>query len=182
MSKGTFQRSGFFSWGYNPAEVDQFLSEAKRAYANPTPGSIDENAVRNAAFGRKRNGYRPDLVDSALDRLEVAFIQARRADTVQEGGENAWLNSTYEDAKSLYPRLLRPAGDRFADAKKFGYAKDDVDALIDKLAEYFDGKTALTSEEIRTVTFADAKGPQAYDSAVVDVFLERAVTILVAVE
>ncbi|MCI1676007.1 MAG: DivIVA domain-containing protein [Ancrocorticia sp.] len=182
MSKDTFARSGFFSWGYNPAEVDEFLTKAKQAYANPGSHSVDEDVVRNAAFGRKRNGYRPDLVDAALDRLEVAFIQAHRADIVQERGENAWLNETYEKAKTLYPRLLRPHGDRFADADGFGYDKTEVDALIDRLADYFDGKVSLTSRELREATFADAKGPKGYSATVVDVFLERAVSVLAAVE
>lgn len=182
MSKGTFERTGFFSRGYDPDEVDSFLEDAKEAYSAPSVGGIDEDAVRNAVFGRKRNGYRTDQVDSALERLEVAFIQSRRADVIQAQGESAWLNDIYDKAKSLYPRLLRPAGERFADADGYGYAKDEVDALVDRLADYFDGKASVTSSDIHDVTFTDAKGAKAYNEGVVDVFLERAVTILVAVE
>ncbi len=182
MSKETFERTGVFSWGYDPEEVDAFLEQAKESYSNPQPGGTDEQAVRNVAFGRKRRGYRPELVDSALDRLETAFIQARRADTVQSDGENAWLNETYENAKSLYPRLIRPATERFADAEGLGYDKADVDQLMDRLANYFDGKESLASDDVRSVTFNSAKKTNAYDAAVVDVYLERVVTVLVAVE
>ena len=59
---------------------------------------------------------------------------------------------------------------------------EDVDALLEKLTAYFDGKAPLASNELRHVVFTQAKADKAYDAAVVDVYLERAVTVLVAVE
>ena len=40
----------------------------------------------------------------------------------------------------------------------------------------------LSSAELRNAVFGQAKGAKAYDEAVVDVYLERAITVLVAVE
>ncbi len=182
MSHETFERVGTLSWGYSPQEVDDFLARAKKAYSGNVPSNFDESTVRNAGFSRVRHGYDPVVVDAAMDRLEAAFIQRRRSQIINSQGESAWLNQIYEQAKSLYPRLLRPAGERFADADGWGYLKEDVDALLEKLTAYFDGKAPLASTELRNVVFGQAKADKAYDAAVVDVYLERAVTVLVAVE
>ncbi|MGO3084682.1 DivIVA domain-containing protein [Ancrocorticia populi] len=182
MSNDTFERVGRFGWGYDPIEVDEFLAEAKTAYAGRGNYDLNEQSVRNAGFSRVRHGYDPKLVDAAMDRLEAAFIQRRRANVVRERGESTWLNKTYEDAKSLYPRLLRPQGERFSDATGWGYLKSDVDELMDRLMEYFDGKRSLTSSELRDAVFDQAKDSKGYDVSVVDVYIERAITVLVAVE
>lgn len=182
MSGTTFARVGRFSWGYDTAEVDEFLEKAKKMYAEEDPASFDETLVRHAGFARKRHGYDPREVDTALDRLEAAFIQAKRSAIIQTQGENSWLNATYAQAKSLYPRLLRPAGERFRNARTVGYSKKEVDALIDRLADYFDGKGTITASDVRVATFTSAKKKKAYDPAVVDVYLDRAMSVLVAVE
>ena len=182
MSEETFRLVGSLKSGYDPEQVDSFLSRAKVAYAEAKDTDVDEETVRSVAFDWVRNGYDPDLVDSALDRLEAAFIQRRRARVMAADGETAWLDETYKQATSLYPRLLRPAGERFADAADAGYDKDDVDFLLDRIAEYFDGHTGLTSSEVRSATFRKARGESAYSEAVVDVYLDRAVTVLLAVE
>ena len=182
MSEDTFQRVGRFGWGYAPDEVDEFLAKAKVAYSDSGVPDFTEQTVRNAGFSRVRHGYDPERVDAAMDRLEAAFIQRRLAKVVRERGESTWLNKTYEDAKSLYPRLLRATGARFTEASGWGYRKEDVDALMDRLMEYFDGKRSLSSSDLREVVFDQAKGNKAYDVAVVDVYIERAITVLVAVE
>ena len=60
-------------------------------------------------------------------------------------------------ATTLYPRLLRPAGERFAPASGQGYDKTDVDALMDRIAGYFDSDTTLTSSEVRGAVFRRAR-------------------------
>ncbi|EPD26933.1 DivIVA domain-containing protein [Actinotignum sp. GS-2025f] len=177
----TFKRVGPLTRGYNTEQVDDFLARAKDAYSRGT-GDMDETDVRRAGFSRQRGGYDPARVDAALDRLEAAFIHLKRANTIGARGEQAWLNLAYQDAKSLYPRLLRPAGQRFADAEGWGYRKSDVDELLDRLARYFDGEETITSEVVRDAIFPESRGKNAYDEAVVDVFLERAVSVLLAVE
>lgn len=178
----TFTRVSGLSSGYSPAQVDKFLQRAKLAYAGDDSLGIDEVTVRGVAFDWVRKGYDPALVDAALDRLESAFLQRRRARAMETDGEDAWLAATYEQAQSLYPRLLRPAGERFADAAGTGYAKAEVDELLDRLAQYFDGKASLSSSDLREATFASGRGQEAYAESVVDVFLDRAVAVLLAVE
>ena len=182
MASNGFRTLSRFSHGYAVDEVDEFLRRAKVAYNGPLTDEFSEETVRNVAFTKARGGYDPAVIDEALDRLEAAFVQKRRATVVAESGENAWLNSTYKEAKSLYPRLLRPAGQRFRDAEGTGYAKAEVDDLLSRLSRYFDGKADLTSAELRSAVFAPAKGAAAYDESVVDVYLERAASVLLAVE
>lgn len=181
----TFARAGRFTSGYDPDQVDEFLEKARADYTKAAEGldtEFDENSVRSVAFDWVRDGYQADLVDAALDRLETAFIRRRRARTMQEDGEDKWLDMAYGEAKSLYPRLLRPEGERFADADGSGYDKTEVDEFLARIAAYFDGEGKLSSAEIRSATFASAKNENAYDEAVVDVYLDRAVTVLLSVE
>lgn len=182
MGNETFTKVKRLKWGYNPAQVDRFLAEAKDAYSNPGSAEFDEATVRNVAFDRTRRGYSPDEVDGALDRMEAAFITAKRERVVAASGEEAWLNEAYSDAKSLYPRLLRPQGERFKDADQWGYRKADVDEVIDRLAGYFDGEAELSSQDLRDCIFSQAKKAKGYDPATVDVYIDRAISVLVAVE
>lgn len=179
----TFVRVSEKDYGYNPDQVDTFLAEAKEAYSAPDDSAqLNEDAIRAVHFDWVRGGYDPAIVDAALDRMEVAFIQRRRANVIAAEGEDAWLAKAYEQAQTLYPRLLRPEGERFANAAGQGYKKSDVDALLARVSAYFDGKASLTSGEVRMATFASAKRAKAYDEAVVDVFLDRVVSVLLAVE
>ena len=178
----TFKRAGTWNSGYNPDQVDSFLTKAKSAYAGDDSLGIDETTVRSSAFQWVRNGYDPRLVDAALDRLEAAFIQRRRARVMESEGEDAWLETAYALAQTLYPRLLRPDGEKFADADGSGYAKADVDELMGRLADYFSGNSAMTSTDLRSAIFDKARGAEAYSESVVDVYIDRAVTVLLAVE
>lgn len=169
-------------FGYSPAQVDAFLAQAKDAYSGKENVTFNEESIRAVHFDWVKGGYDPAIVDAALDRMEAAFVQRRRADVIAQDGEDAWLSAAYGQAQTLYPRLLRPRGERFANAQGHGYRKTDVDDLLERVSAYFDGHGSLTSSQVRTATFATAKRAKAYDEAVVDVFLDRVVSVLLAVE
>lgn len=187
MSAHTFTRAGTFKYGYHRKQVDEFFDRAKHAYSDSSESTshdaaVTEADVREAGFKWVRNGYKANEVDAALDRLERALLQRERANVMTASGESVWLDRTYTQAESLYPRMLRLAGARFADAKKYGYAKTEVDKFLDFIAAYFDGKAHLTSQQVREITFKRAKKEKAYDEAVVDVYLDRVISVLIAVE
>lgn len=93
------------------------------------------------------------------------------------------MNEVAARATSLYPRLVRPAGERFAPpARGRGYDRDAVDALLDRLVDYFDSGAELKASEVRSATFASATRDAAYAEGPVDAFLDRAVDVLLAVE
>lgn len=183
--RNMFPRSGRFQRGYRPSQVDAFFKKARIAYESE-PGSDEDTMtgddVRNAAFDIVADGYSTAHVDAALDRLELALVKRERADFVTTRSDEQWIQKAVERATSLYPRLQRPAGERFADARGQGYSKTEVDALMNRLIDYFENGTPLSAQQIRLSTFAVVRGSKAYDEAIVDTFLDRAVDVLLAVE
>lgn len=179
-----FPKVSSFTLGYSPREVDQYFTRAREAYEKP--GFATDLAafdVRRASFDLKRGGYATAAVDAALDRLEVAFSARVRERFVRDRGQDAWMQDLAGRAQSLYPRLRRPAGERFAQPKAFqgGYDRTQVDAMLDRLTAFFDQGQPLTAEEVRSVTFARKRSGAAYDERVVDAYLARAVDILLGV-
>ena len=57
---------------------------------------MDSEGVRTVAFDVVCGGYQPDAVDSALDRLEAAFLQCRRAEFVAANGRQVWMDQVAE--------------------------------------------------------------------------------------
>ena len=154
-----FPRVGLFSKGYDCAQVDAFFEDARRAYEGGVPPEqFSSEQVRLATFELKSRGYDIEAVDGWYDRV------ADRATT-------------------LYPRLQRPRGERFLHPTSGrGYACDEVDDLLDRIAAYFDEAGQLTADEIRTATFRPKRGNKAYAEGPVDAYLGRAVEILLAVD
>ncbi|TRW45148.1 DivIVA domain-containing protein [Georgenia yuyongxinii] len=189
-----FPPAGKARTGYDRQQVEEFFARARAAYENgPAPtgapgtaggqGTFDEKDVRGAAFDLVRDGYTTAAVDAALDRLEAAFVQRRRTTYVAAQGEAAWMDHIAELATTLYPRLLRPAGQRFrAPERGRGYDRAAVDTLLERLVAYFDDGGELTAAEVRSTTFPAARASQAYHEGTVDAFLDRTVEVLVAVE
>lgn len=180
-----FPKVRFYKKGYSPAEVDEFFDHARQAYEGGVPASeFSSEQVRRAMFPLKRGGYDPVSVDAALDRLEAAFVSRDRAAHVAVNGEEAWLEHVADRATTLYPRLVRPVGERFAHPEdgEVGYRKRDVDEFLERLAGFFDDEEILRADDVRRLTFPSAKGEDAYAEGPVDAYLARVVEILLAVE
>ena len=116
--------------------------------------------------------------------MEAAFVARARADFVAQHGQQEWLAQLGEQARTLYGRLGRPDGDRFAPPRHRGqgYEPADVDALCHRLVAYFDNGAKLTAAEVRSATFRARRGKNGYDEDSVDAFLARAVDVLLGVE
>lgn len=170
--------------GYDKDEVDEFFDHARQAYEGRAAQPLSASDIQRATFDLVRGGYETHEVDAALDRLEAAFVARQRAEHVNAHGQDAWMAALAERARTLYGRLGRPDGMRFAPAegRAQGYDKDDVDALCDRLVGYFDRQEPLTSAELRAATFAVARGDAAYAEGPVDAFFARAVEVLLGVE
>ena len=179
----TFRSAGRFRSGYAPDQVDAFFAEARRVYEGEGSGLTGQD-LRHAAFDLVRGGYATVPVDAALDRLERAFLARQRTDYVAAHGQAAWMEHLAERARTLYGRLTRPDGERFAPARRghVGYDPADVDALCRRLVGYFDRGEALTSDEVRHATFGRRTGSKAYAEGPVDAFCDRAIEVLLGVE
>lgn len=183
--------------GYDTEQVDAFFERARHAYEGVTTAQaagdgqasgdadtpFDARAVRAAAFDLVRRGYRASSVDAALDRLEAAFVAADRSAHIAENGQASWMTGVVDRATTLYERLTRPAGTRFAPPEHGrGYDAAQVDALLDRLVAYFDEGAALTATEVRTAVFGSAPAGRSYAEGPVDAYLDRVVDVLLAVE
>lgn len=181
-----FPRAKFWQTGYHLAQVDAFFDRARAAYDRPILDDASFSAidVRRVAFDLKRGGYRCAPVDSALDRLEIAFGSRTKDEFVRAHGHDAWMAQLAHTAQSLYPRLRRPAGERFRAPTKAsqGYDAREVDALLNRLIAFFDRGEPLTADELRTATFKRRGKRGGYDEHTVDAFLARAVDVLLGAQ
>lgn len=179
-----FPRASGLSKGYEEQAVSDFFTTARQVYES---GADDDTfgveQIRTATFPLVRGGFDIRTVDGALGRLESAFIHRDRANYIAEHGETAWFEKTADEATALYPRLLRPHGDRFRHPANGGrgYSCVQVDALLDKIADFFDDKGQLSESDVRFALFSTAKGENAYEEAQVDYYLGHTVRILMAV-
>jgi len=170
--------------GYDRDEVEEFFDHARQAYEGRTAEPLTHADIQVSTFDLVRGGYDTHEVDAALDRLEAAFIARQRAEYVAAHGQEAWMAALADRARTMYGRLGRPDGEKFAPAERGeqGYDPDDVDALCDRLVAYFDRQEPLTSAEIRSATFGRAKGSDGYAEGPVDRFFARAIEVLLGVE
>jgi DivIVA domain-containing protein len=170
--------------GYDPDEVDDFFEHARAVYEKGPASALSGRDVRQVAFDMVRRGYVTSAVDAALDRLEAAFVARARADFVAEHGQQAWMDRLAEQARTLYGRLTRPDGERFAPphGRQPGYEPADVDDICHRLIAYFDKGAPLTAQELRSVTFRRRSGSAGYAEAPVDAFLDRAVEVVLGAE
>lgn len=180
----SFPHVGRAERGYAPKQVDTFLDKAKSVYIaeDKKIGDVTADDVVSVSFSLVRRGYDTVAVDAALNRLHTALVQSERAKVLRAQGEQAWLDATYSAARSLYPRLKCAARAKFDDAKRYGYEKDSVDAFLERVNAYFDGRAKLTADDVRNVIFPRAKKSDAYREDVVDAYLDRLAFVLVSVE
>ena len=179
----SFPRVSFWRHGYATERVDAFFADARQAYEGGLPAEqFSAQQVRQATFPLKRRGYTFDAVDSAMSRLEAAFVQRDRADHIAVNGEAAWFEKVAARATTLYDRLMRPRGERFSHPESGrGYDAALVDDLLDRLAAYFDEGTEMSVDDGRLAGLQPARGKKGYTEGTVDAYLGRAVEILLAV-
>lgn len=184
MSGAMFRTVNGLRRGYDKDEVDEFFVHARQLYEKAPADALSSTDIRRVGFDLVRGGYVTAAVDAALDRLEQAFVARVRAEFVGKRGQKVWMEQLGEQARTLYGRLGRPDGDRFAPPRHrtHGYEPADVDGLCHRLIAYFDSGAPLASAEVRTATFRSRRGKNAYDEDSVDAFLARAVDVLLGVE
>ncbi|WP_435299821.1 DivIVA domain-containing protein [Timonella sp. A28] len=178
-----FTRVSGLKKGYDPDEVDDFFEHARDYYEGRTDEPLTHRDIHTCVFDVMYRGYDTDQVDAALNRLENAFVAKERQEIVAQQGQDQWSNVLNERARTMYPRLTRPAGEKFSHPRRgYGYASDEVDALCANLVKFFDGKIKVTADDLRVITFKRAKGKNAYDEGSVDAFMARGIEVLLGVE
>lgn len=182
----SFPRMSGWKSGYDPLQVDSFFQRARESFERPSPqpGDLDSRAVRTVGFDLVRKGYHVAVVDAALDRLEDAFAKRSRDLLIARAGNEEWMRELSRAARSLRGRLSRPQGQRFhtAEGRATGYEIGAVDALCDRVNQYFTGQQAMSVDEVRRVVFPVKKGVKAYDEQQVDAFIDRVVEVMSSID
>lgn len=169
--------------GYKREQVDAFLASARAAYDvddSHTP-SLTAADIRRTSFALAKGGYATNAVDAALERLEDAFALRERERAFSQRGKGPWLASARETAQVILNRLNRPAGHRFSRTSFLaqGYQVDQVDALAERLREYFEKGTPISADTVRTAVFRAQRG--GYVESQVDLLLDAVTEVMLAV-
>lgn len=176
----TFPRERRGRQGYDPEEVDRFISSA-RAEFDRRSGGLRSADVRRTAFTMRRGGYATSAVDAALERLEDAFAERERDAAIRKGGERAYYASTRQLAKEITGRLERPDGKRFdrVGFGKIGYSTKEVDHFAREARSFFEDGSQVPVEYVRSVAFRPRRG--GYSEAQVDLLIDGLVEAMLAV-
>lgn len=178
----TFPRTGKKTRGYSVSEVETFLSTARSAYDESDASAVlTAEQIRTTAFSMTKNGYSPEHVDAALERLEDAFAARERAEGTALRGSQAWTEKTRADSEVIATRLRREAGRRFARVSFLsqGYNRAEVDRFAGRLVKYFDNDFPLTVDDVRSAVFRPQRG--GYREVQVDALLDGVVDVMLAV-
>jgi DivIVA domain-containing protein len=179
----TFPHTRKSRLGYDPDEVEEFLEDARRAYtAQQSQGTlVTADTIRDTGFIMRKGGYSPVHVDAALERLEDAFATRERERAFADSGDQAWYAQARGRAQAILDRIVRPRGKRFRRISLLstGYSVREVDALSDRVAQYFQSGKPLTIDEVRAVAFRAQRG--GYLEAQVDILLDAVTRVMLAV-
>jgi DivIVA domain-containing protein len=179
----TFPHTRRSRQGYDVDEVEEFLEDARRAYTSDAPGvgTVTADSIRDTGFTMRKGGYSPVHVDAALERLEDAFAARERERVVAQAGDQVWFNQARGGAQAILDRIVRPRGKRFhrVSILTSGYSVREVDALTDRVAQYFQSGKALSIDEVRASAFHAQRG--GYQETQVDVLLDAVTRVMLAV-
>lgn len=176
----TFPRERGRRLGYEPQEVDRFITAARSEFERQS-GSLGSVSVRQTAFSMRRGGYATSAVDSALERLEDAFAERERESARRAGGERAFYAGTRQLAKEIIGRLDRPDGRRFTRVgfSRIGYSVQDVDRFAHEARAFFEEGSQVPVDRVRSVAFRAKRG--GYSEPQVDLLIDGLVQAMLAV-
>lgn len=179
----TFPKARRSQQGYDIEEVEDFLEDARRAYATDARAAtaIDSSAIRRMSFTMQKGGYSPAHVDAALERLEEAFARREHERGILEHGEEQWYAKVRERAREALDALQRPDGQRFRRVSRIsrGYRLAEVDRFAERIADYLQDGPEISAREVRTAQFEAQFG--GYDEDEVDALLDTVVSLMLAV-
>lgn len=166
--------------GYHRAAVDTFLDAARRAFESDDD-ALTADDIRLASFPMVRDGYVVDDVDAALARVEDAFAARARARAVRREGVESWVSQARSEAQEILDHLGREPRQRFARTGflTYGYRKDEVDHVTDRIAAFLRDGDDLTVDQVRRAAFRMQRG--GYREEQVDALLDATVDVMLAV-
>ena len=179
----TFPRAKRSSLGYDVEQVEAFLELARSAYDTDVNGilGLSSGDIRQASFSMRKGGYSCRHVDSALERLELAFSRRERDTAIVTSGTAAWVEAGQARLEVLMERFDRPSRHRFRRVGFLtrGYSPADVDKFVNGASAAIGEKMPFTADDVRSAMFRSRLG--GYHETQVDVVLDGLVDVLLAV-
>lgn len=165
-------------FGYEPEQVDAFLSMARQQYDNPSGHLLTAERIRETEFDLIRGGYEVASVDTALDRIEDALADREISRKRESRGVESVTDHLLRLREIVVGRADRPKGKRFARVSwpSRGYNRKEVDKLCKLILEHIINEEKLTMAEVRRIVFSAQRGGYAENQ--VDAFIDRVVQIL----
>jgi len=178
----TFPRAKRSSLGYDVSQVEAFLELARNAYDTDDAGilGLSSGDIRQASFTMRKGGYSSGHVDSALERLELAFARRERDTAIVTSGTPAWIEANNARRDVLLARFERPAKHRFRHVGPLtrGYSTSDVDKFVNRVSAALGEGLPFALEDVRSAVFRSRLG--GYHETQVDLVLDGLVDVLLA--
>lgn len=178
----TFPRAKRSALGYDVSQVEAFLELARSAYDTEATGllGLSSGDIRQASFAMRKGGYSCRHVDSALERLELAFARRERDTAIVTSGTPAWVEANNARLEVLLARFERPARHRFRRVGILtrGYATSDVDTFLNDASTALGEGGSFPVAQVRSVVFRSRLG--GYNETQVDLVLDGLVDVLLA--
>lgn len=189
-------RAGKRKWGYNVAQVDEFLERAHEMYENNDP-QLSQEEIQLTSFDLERNGYVIGQVDATLIRLERAIVDKNTQTQIAEEGRRQWDQETLGLAQTLQQRAEAPNRQRFKPGLRHhpSYDRKQVDLLvmqtwtritqllgIPNTLDEVRNADLITSSRVANAIFTQRNAHHGYDESSVDAYLNRAIQVLTRVE
>ena len=189
-------RAGKRKWGYNVAQVDEFLERAHEMYENNDP-QLSQEEIQLTSFDLERNGYVIGQVDATLIRLERAIVDKNTQTQIAEEGRSQWDQETLGLAQTLQQRAEAPNRQRFKPGLRHhpSYDRKQVDLLvmqtwtritqllgIPNTLDEVRNADLITSSRVANAIFTQRNAHHGYDESSVDAYLNRAIQVLTRVE
>ena len=158
----TFPRAKRSAPGYDVAQVEAFLELARNAYDTDASGllGLSSSDIRQVSFTMRKGSYSCHHVDSALERLELAFARRERDTAIVTSGTPAWLEANIARREVLLARFERPTRHRFRRVGILtrGYATSDVDKFVNGVSAALGEGMPFPVEQVRSAGFRSRLG------------------------
>ncbi len=192
----SIERAGKHKWGYNVAQVDEFLDRTHTLYESDTP-MLNQEDIQLASFDLEKDGYVISQVDAVLIRLEKAVVDKRTQYALSTTGQDAWQDDLLALARTLQERAEAPEKQRFSRGTHHqpSYDVRQVDQIVAQSWTHIarvigittslqpaEGSQEISAQRVSNVIFTQRKGRHGYSEASVDAYLNRCVQVLTRIE
>lgn len=178
-------------WGYNIAQVDEFLTHIPDLSTHTQP-SLTEHDVQVIAFDLEKGGYSIRDVDRLLLETQPRIVDAHTQWVFDHNETPQWVQETYQLASTVQPRAELDKTHRFTRGSKKEPAYDirQVDQVVDDawkvISETLHIRTSaslknaenITAKKVSNALFTQRKAANGYKEEPVDAYLNRIIQIL----